>query len=188
MKCLNLAKRLSRKRATGEGCHKCCCCLLFSYLQVSFELTTKDLEYVGLDLRPVLESGVFLFGVGPASDCRADPDSCTSLTVALSDAYQPACQVIVVSYLGLGSSDITRNREGIKALCCCRASAKFARLGFRARMFSLERLGTLLFLFTPPVTLENLQNTGTCRPPLQKGEITHHLHARLTRHITLKDG
>ena len=60
---------------------------------MSFTLSSKDLEYVGLDLRPVLEAGVFLFGVGPSSDCRSDPDSCVSLNVALSDDYQPACEV-----------------------------------------------------------------------------------------------
>lgn len=78
---------------------------------MTFELTTKDLEYVGLDLRPVLEPGVFLFGVGPASDCRADPDSCVSLTVALSDAYQPACQVI--------AWDQALLRGGVKVLRYC---------------------------------------------------------------------
>lgn len=62
-------------------------------VQVTFKLTSKDLEYVGVDLRPVLEAGEFLFGVGPAADCRADPDSCAALTVTVSDSYHPACQV-----------------------------------------------------------------------------------------------
>ncbi|CAM9496692.1 unnamed protein product [Ectocarpus sp. 6 AP-2014] len=60
--------------------------------KVTFKLTSKDLEYVGAHLRPVLEAGDFLFGVGPAADCRADPDSCAALTVTVSDSYQPACQ------------------------------------------------------------------------------------------------
>lgn len=48
---------------------------------------------MGADLRPVLEAGDFLFGVGHASDCRAQPESCAALTVAVSEDYQPACQV-----------------------------------------------------------------------------------------------
>ncbi|CAN0131130.1 unnamed protein product, partial [Hapterophycus canaliculatus] len=60
--------------------------------QVTFNLTSKDLEYVGEDLRAVLEAGDFLFGVGHASDCRVEPDDCAALTVVVSDDYQPACQ------------------------------------------------------------------------------------------------
>lgn len=60
---------------------------------MAFNLASKDLEYVGVDSRLVLEPGEFLFGVGPAADCRSDPDSCAALTVTLSDAYQPTCQV-----------------------------------------------------------------------------------------------
>lgn len=48
---------------------------------------------MGVDLRPVLEAGEILFGVGHASDCRAEPDSCAALAVTVSDDYQPACQV-----------------------------------------------------------------------------------------------
>lgn len=48
---------------------------------------------MGQDLRSVLEPGVFLFGAGPAADCRAQPEKCAPLTVALSDGYQPACAV-----------------------------------------------------------------------------------------------
>lgn len=60
---------------------------------MTFHLTSKDLEYVGVDSRLVLEPGEFLFGVGPRANCRSDPDSCAALTVTLSDKYQPACQV-----------------------------------------------------------------------------------------------
>lgn len=48
---------------------------------------------MGADLRPVLEAGEFLFGVGPAADCRVHPDSCAALMVTVSDKYQPACEV-----------------------------------------------------------------------------------------------
>lgn len=65
-----------------------------SFVQVTFELTSKDLEYVGADLRPVIEGGVFLFGAGPAADCRANPETCVALTVTVSEDYQPACQVL----------------------------------------------------------------------------------------------
>lgn len=66
---------------------------LRNHLQVTFELTSKELEYVGQDLRPVLEPGVFLFGAGPAADCRAQPETCVALTVSVSDRYQPPCAV-----------------------------------------------------------------------------------------------
>lgn len=48
---------------------------------------------MGQDLRPVLEPGVFLFGAGPAADCRALPETCVALTVEVSDSYQPPCSV-----------------------------------------------------------------------------------------------
>ncbi|CAM9120440.1 unnamed protein product, partial [Scytosiphon promiscuus] len=60
--------------------------------KVTFDLTSKDLEYVGTDLRTVLEAGDFLFGVGHTSDCRTEPDGCAALTVVVSDDYQPACE------------------------------------------------------------------------------------------------
>lgn len=66
---------------------------------MTFKLTSKDLEYVGVDLRPVLEAGEFLFGVGPAADCRANPDGCAALTVTDSDKYHPACKVKQTSVL-----------------------------------------------------------------------------------------
>ncbi|CAM9243209.1 unnamed protein product, partial [Choristocarpus tenellus] len=61
-------------------------------IRVTFELSTKELEYIGVDKRPVLEEGVFLFGVGPEVDCRTDPNLCVPLTLKLSDEYHPICE------------------------------------------------------------------------------------------------
>ncbi|CAN0364028.1 unnamed protein product, partial [Discosporangium mesarthrocarpum] len=61
-------------------------------IRVTFELTSKDLEYIGVDKRPVLESGVFLFAVGPEVDCRVDSTECVPLTLELGEDYRPACQ------------------------------------------------------------------------------------------------
>lgn len=58
-----------------------------------FDLSSKDLEYVDYNLRSILEEGVFLFAAGPHTDCRVTPEKCASLTVTLSEEYQPACQV-----------------------------------------------------------------------------------------------
>lgn len=69
----------------------CSACAL--YPQVSFGLSYKDLEYVDMNLRPALEEGIVLFGVGDASDCRVRPEECASLTVSLRDDYEPACKV-----------------------------------------------------------------------------------------------
>lgn len=61
--------------------------------QVIFGLSYKDLEYMDLNLRPALEEGIVLFGVGDASDCRARPEECASLAVSLKEDHQPACKV-----------------------------------------------------------------------------------------------
>jgi len=74
-------------------------------------LTAADMEYVGVNSKYVLESGEFLVGLGPESDCRSysfeyaganatfsqaedNPNIgqlCNSFTLELSSAYHPVC-------------------------------------------------------------------------------------------------
>ncbi|KAG5190297.1 hypothetical protein JKP88DRAFT_298880 [Tribonema minus] len=60
---------------------------------LEWRLSARDLAYVGVDKRLVLEDAVVTFGVGPQADCRAAPVAagCAALRVAPSPRYSPIC-------------------------------------------------------------------------------------------------
>jgi hypothetical protein len=71
------------------------------------DLTAKDLEYVGVDSKYILESGDFRLGIGAETDCRSENQAqdwflntqdttsssvmCMDFSLQLSNDYQPIC-------------------------------------------------------------------------------------------------
>lgn len=58
---------------------------------VSWTLTSKDLEYVGIDSRYILENGEYRLGLGPDTDCRKSNSNCAAFTLEYTSNYLPIC-------------------------------------------------------------------------------------------------
>lgn len=99
---------------------------------MSFTLTPrKDLSYVGLDLRWVVENGRFWLNIGQEADCRRHADErCVELSLEIPEGeYNPiceeACDLLVKKIPQVCSDDTWKKRSDDVDLCMevCRDDA-----------------------------------------------------------------